>query len=83
MTDSKITIYGASWCGPCHMTKGYLDSIKVKYNYVDVDQDPARGLEALEKSGQRGIPVIDMDGDIIVGFDRQTIDVLLKSHNLV
>ena len=83
MTDSKITIYGAEWCGPCHMTKNYLKSINVPYTYVDVDKDPSGGLTAVEKSGQRGIPVIDLDGEIIVGFDRPTMDVLLKKHSLV
>lgn len=82
MSNPKITIYGASWCGPCHMTKGYLDSIGVKYNYLDVDVDEGAGATSLEKSGQRAIPVIDIDGDIVVGFDRPTIDHLLKSKQL-
>lgn len=83
MADNQIIIYGAEWCGFCHMVKRYLDDKKIGYRYVDVDTDPKAGMEAVEKSGQRGIPVIDLGGDIIVGFDRPRIDASLKSHQLV
>ncbi|MEK7594910.1 MAG: glutaredoxin domain-containing protein [Patescibacteria group bacterium] len=83
MTDSKITIYGAEWCAFCHTAMRYLDDKKVAYKYIDVDKDPKSGLEAVEKSGQRGIPVIDLAGDIIIGFDRPKIDASLQAHALV
>lgn len=83
MSDTSITIYGAEWCAFCHTAKRYLDDKKVAYSYIDVDKDPAAGLEAVNKSGQRGIPVIDLAGDIIVGFDRPKIDAGLKAHSLV
>jgi glutaredoxin len=60
----------------------YFDKLGVKYKYIDVDQDLNGGKEAVEKSGQRGIPVIDLAGDIIVGFDRPKIDTALKNHHL-
>ena len=80
--NTKVIVYGAPWCAFCHTAMHYFDQLKVKYTYVDVDQDPAKGLEAVEKSGQRGIPVIDIQGDIIVGFDRPRIDSSLKAHQL-
>jgi glutaredoxin 3 len=80
--DQDIIVYGAPWCAFCHTAMHYLDQLKVKYKYVDVDQDPKAGLEAVEKSGQRGIPVLDIQGDIIVGFDRPKIDTSLKQHQL-
>jgi glutaredoxin 3 len=83
MAASQITIYGAEWCGPCHMTKHYLDGKNVGYDYINIDNDPAKGMEAIEKSGQRAIPVIDIGGDIIIGFDRPLIDAALKAHNFV
>ena len=83
MSDTSIIIYGAEWCAVCHTAMRYLDDKKVAYTYVDVDKDPAAGLEAVNKSGQRGIPVIDLAGDIIVGFDRPKIDAGLKAHSLV
>jgi glutaredoxin 3 len=83
MKNSKIIIYGAEWCAFCHMAMKYLDDKKVKYQYIDVDKDPKAGMEAVEKSGQRGIPIIDMDGEIVVGFDRPKIDTFLKEKQLV
>jgi glutaredoxin 3 len=82
-SNTKIIIYGAEWCAFCHTAMRYLDDKKVAYTYIDVDKDPAAGLEAVDKSGQRGIPVIDLNGDIIIGFDRPKIDASLKAHALV
>ncbi len=84
MNDKKeILIYGAEWCAFCHMAMHYLDDIKIKYRYIDVEQDRKFALEAVEKSGQMGIPVIDLAGEIIIGFDRPRIDAALKSHQFV
>ncbi|HUY85108.1 MAG TPA: glutaredoxin domain-containing protein [Candidatus Dormibacteraeota bacterium] len=82
MSDSQITVYSTTWCAFCHSAKDYLDKLSVKYTDKDVEKDPAAGLEAVNKSGQRGIPVIDIAGDIIVGFDRPKIDAALKAHKL-
>ncbi len=83
MNDSSVTIYSATWCAFCHAAKQYFDKLGVKYTDKDVEKDPANGLEAVDKSGQRGIPVIDIGGDIIIGFDRPKIDAALKAHKLV
>lgn len=76
---NNITVYGAEWCGFCHMARRYLDDKKISYTYIDVDKDPAKGMEAVEKSGQRGIPVLEVNGEVIVGFDRPRIDAALKA----
>jgi glutaredoxin 3 len=81
--NDKLIIYGAEWCGFCHQAMRYLDDKGVKYKYIDVDKEEGTAEEATKKSGQRGIPVIDIDGDIIVGFDRPKIDQSLKAHALV
>ena len=83
MSDAKIIIFGAEWCAFCHTAMQYLDKLKVKYTYIDIDKEPAKGQEAIDKSGQRGIPVIDLAGDIIIGFDRPRIDAALKSRQLI
>jgi glutaredoxin-like YruB-family protein len=80
--SSKVIIYSATWCGYCHAAKEYLDKLGVKYEDHDIDHEPKAAEEAVAKSGQRGIPVIDIEGDIIVGFDRPKIDSALKSHSL-
>lgn len=76
-----IIIYSAVWCGYCHAAKQYFDKLGVKYDVKDVDQDPAHAAESVQKSGQMGIPVIDINGTIIVGFDRPKIDSALQTNN--
>jgi len=77
MKTKQVTIYSATWCAFCHMAKQYLDQRGVPYIDKDVDQSMDNLRESVEKSGQRGIPVIDIDGQIIVGFDRPKIDAAL------
>jgi len=81
--DSKIIIYGAEWCAFCHEAMRYLDHLGVKYTYKNVELDTNDARAAIEKSGQTGIPVIDMDGTIIIGFDRPRINLALKDKNIV
>lgn len=73
-----IIVYSADWCGFCRMAKNYFDSKGVEYEERNVEQKPEYAQEAVDKSGQMGIPVIDMDGTIIVGFDRPAIDQQLE-----
>ncbi len=72
-----VTIYSATWCGFCHAAKNYFDKLGVTYDDRDIDTNPKYAQEAVEKSGQMGIPVIDIDGTIIIGFDRPRIDAAL------
>lgn len=82
MTTTPI-IYSANWCAFCHAAKQYLDKLGVKYEVRDIESKQEYATESVQKSGQMGIPVIDIDGDIIVGFDRPKIDASLKSKKLV
>lgn len=83
MSNPSVTVYSATWCAFCHAAKDYLDKLGVSYEDKDVEANPTNGQEAVEKSGQRGIPVLDIAGDIIIGFDRPRIDAALKAHDLV
>ena len=76
-----VTVYSATWCAFCHAVKEYLDKKGVKYTDLDVEADPHNAKEAVDKSGQMGIPVLDINGTIIIGFDRPKIDAALKSVN--
>lgn len=78
-TTPQVTIYSADWCAFCHHAKIYLDQKGIKYIEKDVDSDRAIAQESMDKSGQTGIPVIDINGTIIVGFDRPRIDAALAS----
>ncbi|HVV25987.1 MAG TPA: glutaredoxin domain-containing protein [Candidatus Saccharimonadales bacterium] len=80
--SDKVIVYSATWCAFCHAAKDYFDKLGVKYTDRDIEKDSQSGLEAVEKSGQRGIPVIDIGGDIIIGFDRPKIDAALKAHQV-
>lgn len=77
MSNTTPIIYTATWCAFCHAAKDYFDKLGVKYEDRDVESDPQFAVEAVTKSGQRGIPVIDINGEIIVGFDRPRIDAAL------
>lgn len=81
--DAKVIIYSADWCAFCHAAKEYFDKLGVKYEERNVEENRAYAQEAVDKSHQMGIPVIDVDGDIIVGFDRPKIDAAFKAHKLV
>lgn len=78
-----ITIYSTKTCGFCHAAKKYLDDLNVKYEEVKVDEVPDGTEQLIEKSGQMGVPVIDFDGTIIVGFNRPKLDLLLRENNLI
>ena len=56
---SKVTMYGAEWCGDCRRSKKFLDSNNVEYNYIDVEADETASDKVIEiNGGQRSIPVI-------------------------
>lgn len=73
----SVTVYSTTTCPWCVKAKDYLKSKGVEYNDVNVSLDPAKAKEMIEKSGQRGVPVLDINGNIIVGFDKPQIDKLL------
>jgi glutaredoxin len=81
--DTKVIVYGAEWCAFCHTAMEYFDKLDVKYEYRNVEESRDWGEEAVKKSGQFGIPVIDIAGEIIVGFDRPKIDGALREHGLM
>ena len=81
--SSNVTIYSATWCAFCHAAKDYLDTLGVTYTDKDIEADQAYAQESVSKSNQMGIPVIDIDGTIIVGFDRPRIDAALKEKKLI
>ena len=75
--EHTVTVYSTPTCSWCHATKEHLRSHNVSFDDVDVSADMSRAREMIEKSGQYGVPVIDIDGEIIVGFDRGRINALL------
>ena len=78
-----VTIYTTPTCGFCHMAKEYFKSKNVEFDSKDVTADADAYKEILDKSGQLGVPVIDIGGSIIVGFDKPKIDDALEENKLV
>ncbi len=78
-TDSQITIYSTSWCGFCRMVEKYLDDKGVSYVSKDIEKDPAAQAELMGKihNDFRGVPVTDINGTLVLGFDRPGIDQAL------
>ena len=70
----NVIVYSTPTCPWCAKAKSYLKSKDIEFKDVDVSQDQAAAVEMIEKSGQRGVPVIDIEGDIIIGFDKDNID---------
>jgi len=73
----KITIYTTARCVYCKMAKEFFKRNNISYEEKDVSDDNAR-REMIDKSNQFGVPVIDIDGQIIVGFDEEAVKKLLK-----
>lgn len=78
-----ITIYSTKTCGFCHAVKQYLSGLKVPFDEVKVDELADGAQQLIEKSGQLGVPVIDVDGTIIIGFNRPQLDMLLREKKLI
>ena len=74
---ANIKIYSTPICPWCKKAKAYLDEKGIPYTGIDVSNDEAAQKEMIEKSGQMGVPVLDIDGKIVVGFDKEKIDELL------
>lgn len=72
-----VTVYSTPTCPWCHKVKDYLKERNIAFDDVDVSLDAARVDEMFKKSGQMGVPVIDINGTIIVGFDQLAIDEAL------
>lgn len=73
----SVKVYGTPSCPFCVKAKEYLKSNNVAFEDIDVALNRQKAQEMFEKSGQMGVPVIDIDGEIIVGFDKGEISRLL------
>lgn len=74
---AKIKIYSTSSCPYCVTLKEFLKEKGIEFEDVNVGQDAQAREEMINKSGQMGVPVVDIDGEIIVGFDKGKISKLL------
>lgn len=73
----NVIVYSSPLCPWCTKVKDYLDSKNIPYEAYNVAKDRDKAMEMVDKSGQQGVPVLDIDGEIIIGFDKSSIDELL------
>lgn len=76
-----IKIYSTPTCVYCHALKEYLAKNNIQYQETDVSQDEKELEKMVAISGQMGVPVVDIDGNIVIGFDKEKIDELLGIKN--
>lgn len=74
----QITIYTTPSCVYCKKAKAFFNEHQVAYTEKDVSNDSAAVQEMVQKSGQMGVPVIDIDGAIIIGFDEEALREALQ-----
>jgi glutaredoxin 3 len=79
MTTKKVIIYSTPTCPYCVYAKNFFKEKGVSFEDVDVSRDRTRAMEMVEKSGQMGVPVIDIEGKIIVGFQPAVFEELITS----
>jgi len=73
-----IKVYSTPSCPYCVTLKNFLKEHKIEFEDIDVSQNELAQKEMIDKSGQMGVPVIDIDDQIIVGFDQERIKQFLK-----
>lgn len=72
----KVTMYSTPWCTYCKMTKQFFQDHNISFEEHDVASDAKSRDEMIQKTGQMGVPVIDIDGQIVIGFDQRRLKEL-------
>jgi glutaredoxin len=88
MTDTaspQITIYSTTWCAFCKTERQWLDKLGIGYNYKDIEEDKVAYEELMSKLGGnfQGVPVTDVAGDMVLGFDRPKLSAAMATHGIV
>jgi glutaredoxin 3 len=78
---SEVVVYTTPTCGYCHQVKQYLAERGIPYREVDVAANSQAAAEMVNLSGQRGVPVVLIEGQVVVGFNRPRIDELLAARS--
>jgi glutaredoxin-like YruB-family protein len=74
-----VKIYTTTTCPYCRLAKAYLTKKKIPFTEINVTGNRAAAEEMVKKSGQYGVPVLDIHGTIIIGYDPEAIDTALKN----
>lgn len=79
MTEKEVIVYSTTTCPYCHMVKDFLKEKGVEFEDIDVARDQEKAKEMMSKSGQMGVPQIEINGKIVVGFDKAAIERELEA----
>ncbi|MBU3922759.1 glutathione S-transferase N-terminal domain-containing protein [Patescibacteria group bacterium] len=74
----KVRVFSTPTCPFCVTLVEYLKEKGVEFEYIDVSVNEQAQKEMIDKSGQMGVPVTEIDGEIVIGFDQDKINKLLK-----
>ncbi len=77
-TQKRVTVYSTPSCSWCNTLKTHLRNNRIKFNDIDVSKDQAAAEAMVKRSGQQGVPQTDINGEIIIGFDKKRINELLE-----
>jgi len=77
----NVTLYGTPTCPYCHMARDFLKKKGITFKDIDVAGDPKAANEMIKLSGQMGVPVIVVDGEMIIGFDQPAIERALAGKS--
>ncbi|MBL7157699.1 MAG: glutathione S-transferase N-terminal domain-containing protein [Candidatus Omnitrophica bacterium] len=69
----NVKVYSTATCPYCIKAKQFLKDNNIEFENIDVGANPDKAQEMVDKSGQMGVPVLDIDGKIITGFDKDAI----------
>lgn len=78
-----VTVYSTPTCAFCFALKEYLHDKNVKFKEKDLTKDPEAQKWVLDHTGQLAVPVSDIAGNVVIGFDRQKIEALLRQNKLL
>lgn len=74
----KVKVYSTTTCSYCDLAKDFLKSHDIAFEEIDVSKNPKAAQEMIKRSGQMGVPVIDIDGELVIGFDKEKLKKLLE-----
>ena len=83
--DNKVIVYSTSWCAFCHTEMDWLKRLGVEFRAKDIEAEPEARDELLQKNGGnfQGVPVTDIAGEMILGFDRPRLEDALRRNGLL
>jgi len=75
---AQVKIYTTPTCAYCKIAKEYFKKSNIEYEEYNVAEDAEKRQDMFEKTGQMGVPVIEIDGQVVIGFDKSKVEELLE-----